>query len=171
MPLHSALNELPVPARHKRAVMLLSTACLGSSGAVLHLVEYNRLWEAELVMRSVVEGTVKFGHLLEHPDTFTARCIEFAEVLPAVALLRRHKRAGELLKALEDVPEVNTRTFRDLRLTDDEISQINAAYPHQTRRDIERRWGIHGSDRLGVTARGSVWTNRAYLTARLFHCE
>jgi hypothetical protein len=142
MPLHSALNDLSGTPRHKRAIMLLSTACLGSSGTVLHLVEYGRLWDAELVMRSLVEGTVKFGYLLEHPNTFTSRCMEFADVLPTIALLRRHDRAAEALKALPGTDEVNTRPFLDLLLSGEEISEIRATYPRQMRRDIERRWGF-----------------------------
>lgn len=142
MPLHSAMNDLPGAHRHRRALMLLSNACLGSSGTVLHLVEGLRLWDAELVMRSVVEGTVKFGYLLESPATFTARCIEFSDALPAIAWLRRHSRAAEALKALGGADEADARPFRDLLLSEDELAGIRAAYPREMRKDIERRWGF-----------------------------
>lgn len=142
MPLHAALNDLPGAPRHKRALMLLSTACLGSTGTVLHLVDSTRLWDAELVMRAVVEGTVKFGYMLESPATYTARCIEHTDALPAIAWLRRHQRAAEALRALAGTTDEEARPFRDLLLSDEELDQIRSAYPRELRRNMERRWGF-----------------------------
>lgn len=142
MPLHAPLKDLPGMHRHKRALMLLSTACLGSTGSVLHLVEGMRLWDAERVMRSVIEGTAKFGYLLESPSTFTARCIEYRDVLPAIAKVRWHTHASEALKALAGTPGGELRAYKDLLISDEEVAEIRAAYPREMRKDIERRWGF-----------------------------
>jgi hypothetical protein len=164
MPLHAALNDVPGAHHHRRALMVLSTACLGSTGSVLHLVDAVRLWDGELVMRSVVEGSVKFGYLLESERTFIVRCIEYHDALPAITRLRRHTRAAEALKALEQVDDEGVRPLRDLLLSDDELAEINAAYPRETRRKIEQRWGFTALVEA-VSKRGRVFgpTARSWL--------
>ncbi|WP_144445733.1 hypothetical protein [Inquilinus limosus] len=136
------MSELPGEHRYKRALMLLSTACLGSTGSVLHLVEGMRLWDAELILRSVSEGTAKFAYLLENQATFTERCIEYRDVLPLIARRRRHTKAAEALNALRGASDLQTRPYRDLLLTDDELADIEAKYPRDVRRRMETRWGF-----------------------------
>jgi hypothetical protein len=142
LPLHAAMRDLPGHPRHKRALMSLSTACLGSTGTVLHLAEVLRLWDAELVLRSVIEGSVKFAYLLEKRETFTARCIEYCDALPAIGWLRRHARAQDSLNALSGDEDRDERPFRDLLLSDEDLTDLRAAYPRRMRSDIERRWGF-----------------------------
>jgi len=142
MPLHAPLKDLQGEPRHTRALMLLSTACLGTTGSALHLIEGMRLWDAERLMRSVVEGTAKFGYLLESPATLTMRCIEYRDTLPAIAKLRWHRHATEAIEALGTTPETELRAYRDLVLSEEEVEEIRATYPREVRRDIERRWGF-----------------------------
>lgn len=143
MPLHSPLRKLPGGHRHRRAMVMLSTACLSSTDSVLYLVHGLRLWDAERVMRSVVEGTVKFGYLLESENAFLAHAIEYADVLPEISKLKWHAKAQEALNALGDeVGNGNLRPYRDVLLNESEIAAIQAAYPRNMRRDIERRWGF-----------------------------
>jgi hypothetical protein len=142
MPLHAPLRELPGEHRHKRAIMLLSTSCLRATESVLYLVEGMRLWDAELVMRSVVEGTAKFGYLLESPAMFTARCIEYRDALPSIAKLKWHAKAGEALNALAGTSLAGCRPYRELHFAEEELDAIRSAYPRETRNELERRWGF-----------------------------
>jgi hypothetical protein len=141
MPLHAPLKDIAGEHRHKRAVMSLSTSCLQETESVLFLVSGLRLWTAEIVTRAVVEGTAKFGYLLESPATFTARCIEYRDALPMIAKLRWHAKAEEALNALGE-GGVKRQPYRDLLLEKEELDQIKAAFPREVRRDIERRWGF-----------------------------
>lgn len=141
MPLHAPLKDTAGEHRHKRAVMSLSTSCLQETESVLFLVLGLRLWSAEIVMRAVVEGTAKFGYLLESPTTFTARCIEYRDALPMIAKLRWHAKAEEALTALGE-GGVERQPYRDLMLEKKELDQIRAVFPREVRRDIERRWGF-----------------------------
>jgi hypothetical protein len=141
-PLYAALGDLPGGPHDRRALMSLSAACLGSTTSVLYLVAGKRLWDAELVMRSVIEGTLKFGYLLETPADFSARCGEYREALPALAKLKRHKKAREAIAALADSGEAGARPYRDVLLEEPELAEIRTTYPHDMRRDLERRWGF-----------------------------
>jgi len=141
VPLHAPLKDVEGEHRHKRAVMTLSTACLGETQSVLYLVLGLRLWTAEIVMRAVVEGTTKFGYLLESPATFTTRCGEYRDALPMIAKLRWHAKAEEALRALGP-GGVERQPYRDLLLEPEELERIKTAFPREVRREIERRWGF-----------------------------
>ena len=55
-----------------------------TSDSLLILVEKNRVWDATILLRSVIEGTAKFCYLLTapSPDEEEARIEEFQEILP-----------------------------------------------------------------------------------------
>ena len=55
-----------------------------TSDSLLILVEKNRVWDATILLRSVIEGTAKFCYLLTAPslDEEEARIEEFQEILP-----------------------------------------------------------------------------------------
>lgn len=143
MPLHSPLVDMPAAHRHRRAMIMLSTACLNSTESVLYLVRGLRLWDAERVMRAVVEGTVKFGYLLENENVFLAHAIEYVDVLPEISKLKWHSKAQEAIKALgKNIGNTDLRVYRELLLSNEEIVAIREVYPRDMRRDIERRWGF-----------------------------
>ena len=83
VPLHSPLKDIPADHNHKSALMLLSTECLGRSQTIFYLILGLRLWDAEILGRALLEGTVKFAYILESPSNLKERLIEFSEVLPS----------------------------------------------------------------------------------------
>lgn len=144
MPLHAPLNNLPGDKHHVRAMMMLSTACLGTTQTVLYLAAGMRLWDADRLIRSVIEGTAKFGYLLERPETFVVRCTEYRDVLPAIGKMKWHAKAEEALKSVRDRNAPEWQAYRELLISEAEIEEIRSAYSRDMRRDIDRRWGFTG---------------------------
>lgn len=143
MPLCAPIKDIEVDRELKRAVMLLSTACWGTTQTILYLVAGFRLWDAEVLTRSLTEGTIKFGYILEKPETFAARCTEYRFALPSVAKLRWHARAEAAINASPpNTPEIELRPFRDLLVPDDQRASVRARYPREARANLERRWGF-----------------------------
>jgi hypothetical protein len=141
-PAFEPMKAISSAPNHRRALKLLSTACLGSSQSVLYLVRGLRLWDAEIVIRSVFEGTMKFVYLLENPTTFAERCTEYSEVLPTISKLRWHIKSAEALSALGDEGDISRQPFRDILLPEEEIQAIRDKYSRETRQKIEARWGF-----------------------------
>jgi hypothetical protein len=127
---------------HKRALMLLSMASMGNSQSVLYLASGLRLWDAEIVIRSVFEGTIKFVYLLENPVTFMERCTEYCDVLPTISKLRWHMKSAYALAALGDDGDISWQPLRELLLPDEEIQAIRDKYPREMRQKVEARWGF-----------------------------
>lgn len=143
LPLCAPIKDIEAARELKRSVMLLSTACWGTTQTILYLVVGLRLWDAEVLMRSLTEGTIKFGYILERPEAFAARSTEYRVELPAVAKLRWHARAEAAIKAAPpNTPEIELRPFRDLLVPDEELASIRSKYPRELRADLERRWGF-----------------------------
>lgn len=101
-----------------------------------------RLWDAEIVLRSVFEGTMKFAYLLESPATFEERCHEYSEVLPMISKLRWHMKSAEALSAVGDQGELARQPFRDMLMPEAEIETIRKQYPREVRQRVEARWGF-----------------------------
>jgi hypothetical protein len=142
MPLHASLKEIEAEHNHRRALMLISTECLGRSQTMYYLMVGLRLWDAEIVVRALWEGTVKLAYILEKPSTLNERLIEFSEVLPAISKLRWHGKAEEALAALGDDGSLGKQPYRDMILSPDELSETRLKYPREVRRQVEGRWGF-----------------------------
>lgn len=142
LPVNQPLNDIVGERRHRRSLMLLSTACMGNSESVLYLCHGRRLWDAEIVVRSIFEGTVKFAYMLESPATLEERCREYSEILPAISKLRWHDKSVEALAALGDDGSLAKQPYRDMVLPAEELERLRKEYPRQLRHEVERRWGF-----------------------------
>jgi len=128
----------------RRTIGELASATARTSESALLLCAYGQLWDAEVLVRSVLEGTLKFAYLLQSPDTFAARHREYAEDLFELGLLKDHQKAASLLAATSDPDAYHWQPIRDRLLRDEERQQLGQKFPPAARRDLERRWGFTG---------------------------
>lgn len=122
----------------------LSTACLSSTAAVLLLLENDRVWEAEIPLRSVVEGSLKFAYLLQSRETFASRYYEYVDALPDIAILRSHERAEVLIASSPDPNSPQLQPFRKLLVSQDRIEALRKQYPRRDRGILEQSWSATG---------------------------
>ena len=118
-------------------------ACHSTSESVLWLAQARKLWDADVLMRSVVEGTAKFAYLCT-PDEVT-RCrllAEYRDVLPEMAELSDHERAAQSLAIIRDEAAEMWRPVRDMLRTPARIAELNLKYPRSARRSLETEWGF-----------------------------
>ena len=77
----------------RQTISWLSGACIRSSGSALLLVGFGRVWDAEIVSRSVFEATMKFCHLLGDETKICERFFEYQQSLSDIAALSDHQKA------------------------------------------------------------------------------
>lgn len=130
--------------RSKGTLIELHTSCFAASQAVLIMVREGRLWEAEMLNRSVFEGTCRFLWLCEGtPDARKDKTDEFLDVMPDLSRLRRHNRAEEYVRLFDSVADAQTlRPIRDLILPELELASLRSKYPRADRQRIEHRWSL-----------------------------
>lgn len=125
-------------------ISALLCASARSSESTLLLCAYGQLWDAEVVVRSVFEGTLKFAFLLKDPECFPQRLREYSDDLFQISLLKDHHKAKDLLSSLPD-PEARTwKPIRDRVLNEEQLTEIQARYSRATRRELDRQWGFTG---------------------------
>jgi hypothetical protein len=122
----------------------LLTASARSSESAMLLTAYGQLWDAEILVRSVFEGSLKLAYILQDKVNFERRYGEYSRALFDIALLKDHAKAEELLKSLPDGDHPSWRPIRDRLLSDEERRDISDCYPQKLRRSLDTKWGFTG---------------------------
>lgn len=144
LPLWAPVSQSAVfDAECRSTLRALMVAVARATESTLLLCIYRQLWDAEMVLRSIFEATLKFCYLLQSPATFEERYREFSDDLWHVELLRGHKKTVEMLSVIDGLDE----RWGDLRarlLSSTEVVRIEGRFPRTTRRELERKWGFTG---------------------------
>ena len=128
----------------RQIISWLSAACIWASGSALLLAGFERVWDAEIVSRSVFEGTVKFCHLLGDPNNAAGRFEEYETALSDIASLADHEKARRLIEIAPDPKEDMLAVLQKLLLTEAKLAETAAKYPRQERRRLQTAWGFSG---------------------------
>ena len=121
----------------------LSASCTMTSESALLLIENVRLWDAEALVRSVLEGTYKFAFMCLRADEERAnRVREYYYDLPEISRLKRHDRASSILSSVEDPVADEWRPLRDLVLSQAEVEALRSKFPRKQRQALEQKWSF-----------------------------
>lgn len=131
-------------AEERETLSFLLTACARASESALLLTAYGQLWDADVLVRSVWEGSLKFCYLQQERATFKVRHDEYSRQLFEISLLKKHGKAQELLKSVTDTTSRQWQPIRDLLLPPAELAEFSARYPQALRRSLETKWGFTG---------------------------
>ena len=131
-------------ARERQTISYLLTATARTSESAILLCAYGQLWEADVLVRSVLEGSMKLAYLLQAQETFARRHGEYADQLFDIAMLKGHRKAKNLLAAVPNPEASEWLPIRELLLSDDEVDRLSALYEKAVRRRLETRWGFTG---------------------------
>ncbi|MDV3253548.1 DUF5677 domain-containing protein [Devosia sp. BK] len=128
----------------RETLAFLLSANARSSESALLLIAFAQLWDAEMLVRSVIEGTFKFCYLLQDRDSFKQRHREYSDDLFQIALFKDHKKVSELLSIVPNPNDLEWKPLRDRLLSNDEEARIGNTYNGTVRRALESRWGFTG---------------------------
>ena len=119
--------------------------CHLSSESVLLLVQAQKEWDADLISRAVMEGSLKFAYMLHgNSDEMKAKVEEYWNLLPQFFAIKRSERVKRVLEDLDNPDDPEWRPFRDIILNPAEIEQVRQRYPRQQRQMLEERWSFSG---------------------------
>lgn len=144
LPLMSPVSNYDWQGGEQRTIAYLLTATARGSESALLLCAYSQAWDAEIVARSVLEGSLRFAYLLQSKDEFRKRHDEYANQLFEIALLKDHRKAAELLALVPDPDSEHWRPMRDLLLSDFDFAALSQKHGKSGRDDLARRWGFTG---------------------------
>ncbi|MDG0067667.1 hypothetical protein MMB92_27275 [Burkholderia sp. IO2] len=132
-------------AAHERISLgMLLSAAARSSESAFFLIAYGQLWDAEVVVRSVFEASLKFAFIVQTREDFPQRFREYTEDQRELALMKDDQKARDLLANLRNPEADQWRPIRDMVLPDATRDELRMRYDKATRRAMDTRWGYAG---------------------------
>jgi hypothetical protein len=138
--------------------------CHLSSESVLLLVRAQKEWDADVIARSVMEGSLKYTYMLEgKPEEIRAKVHEYWTLLPRFYAIKHSDRAKQLLEVLPNPKDPEWQSFRDLIVEDSEIAEARTQFSRQERQTLEERWSFSGLCRAFAKSENSERRKLAHL--------
>jgi hypothetical protein len=130
----------------------LNISCHLTSESAFILVSNRKIWDADILIRSVLEGTLKFVYMLQGSDIDQQnKCCEYWETLPDFAILTRQKRAAALLEQLPDSESPEWEPIRKLLISNTELEEISRTANRKERQRLARKWSFSELSRFFTT--------------------
>jgi len=126
------------------AIARLHHQCWSTSESALFLASHGKLWDAEILTRTVLEGTFQSLALcLASPSERDATTEEYLVHMLDIGHMRRHRRAEALLK-MSSLPHDHPtmRPIAEILLSSEQLSELESKYPRKRRMLIEERWSL-----------------------------
>ena len=118
--------------------------CHLTSESTLILVHHGKEWDADILSRAVMEGTVKFVHMLTGGEDESRRKVhEYWAILPEFSAIRHSLRAGSYLEEPE-VPSLHVPVFQELIVGEAKVEATRRAWSKAERKKLEEAWSMAG---------------------------
>ena len=120
----------------------LFTTLHSTSESILILLLHRGIFDADVLLRTVMEGTIKYCYLMTGTfETRKERHREYHLDLAQIEKLDDHKKAIESVEILKEFSNNNTKPFEANILSEEEYDILSAIYTKQKRNDLKRKWG------------------------------
>jgi hypothetical protein len=130
----------------------LSIDCHLSTESALLLVQAGKEWDADLISRSVMEGSVKLAYILYgSTQEIELKTEEYWHVLPLFSVIRHGEQARMFLNAVPNSDAPEWQPFKELLVEREEVASIRARYSKRDRQALEERWSFAGICRFFAT--------------------
>lgn len=117
--------------------------CHLSSESSLILVREAKEWDADIINRSVMEGTVKYAFIMSGEESdVRQKAFEYWEQLPNFSAIRHHERALAFLKEVANPDDPEWMPFKKLLLTQKEIDSLRDGTNKKNRSLLEQKWSF-----------------------------
>lgn len=115
---------------------------LSSESSVL-LIREGKEWDADIINRSVMEGTIKYVFLMNGESTdVQTKAFEYWEQLPNYAAIKHHERASSFLSEIANPDAPEWIPFKKLLLTEQEIDAYRNGANRADRKKLEQKWSF-----------------------------
>lgn len=145
----------------------LGISCHLTSESTFILISNRKVWDADILIRSVIEGTFKYIYMLQGSESEQLqKCSEYWEILPEFSILTRQKRALTVLDKLPDPDSVEWDPIRGVLVPEKELERVSQTADRKERQGLAQKWSFsklskyfathndkkyHGMGRLGFS--------------------
>lgn len=121
--------------------------CHLTSESALILLQHGKEWDADILCRTVLEGSIKHAYLLHGEDQFAheSRCKEFWYTHPNIMLKNDCTKAKDLYEHLINMhgqQQEGLDSLRDMIFLGENLAELWATFSKQDIREISKKWSI-----------------------------
>ena len=122
-------------------VVPLFTSLHSTSESILILLLNHGIYDADILLRTVMEGTVKYCYLMTGTKKErNEKYLEYKIKLPEISRIFDHRKAVEAVEILQEFSDNNTKPFECDILSNDELSRLMTLYPKKLQLAIKKKW-------------------------------
>lgn len=135
------VKHTPPVTRFVSAQLFIDNVLTGES--ILILLSHGKFWDAEILLRTLFEGSMKFAYILENRDIAEERAKEYYYVLTDHNSVKRSNRLELMLKE-SDLPQEKSEVFKKITISEEEQKLIRKGTNRASRKLLEDRWSFNG---------------------------
>lgn len=125
----------------QRVTIPLFMSLHSTSESILILLQNQAVFDADILLRCLMEGTVKYCYLMNGTeDEREKKYEEYRIILSEIDKLTDHKKAKEAIDILKEFSQNNLTPFEVMILSDEEETTLAAKYPASKRNEYTRKW-------------------------------
>lgn len=122
--------------------------CHLTSESVLILIQEDKVWDADILIRSVAEGSFKYVYMLMgDEEEIIEKVKEYWDILPLFSDIKHSNIAKDVLEAVQDPVDPHWNPFRELIRDDNTVEQIRKNYSRTQRNKLNEKWSFAGISR------------------------
>lgn len=123
------------------AAVNLFSSLHSTSESILILLLNRAIYDADVLLRTVMEGTIKYCHLMVGtPEERHEKYIEYKKILTDIDLITDHQKALEAIRILKEFSSNSTIPFELMILPEEKLEELKNLYPARKRNEIKQRW-------------------------------
>lgn len=127
--------------KNQDVVVPLFTSLHSTSESILILLLNQAIFDADVLLRTVMEGTIKYCYLMTGTaDEKNEKYIEYKVKLTDIDKILDHNKAVEAVDILKEFSKNSTKPFELSVLSDEELSVLTKKYPKKERDALKRKW-------------------------------
>lgn len=159
------------------ATVQLFSSLHSTSESILILLLNRAIHDADVLLRTVMEGTIKYCYLMVGtPEERHEKYIEYKKTLTDIDLMTDHQKALEAIKVLKEFSSNSTIPFELMILPEEKLEELKNLYPARKRNEIKQRWSyqalLRSLAKTNVEYEAQLGTLSTYSqTSHLYHYD
>lgn len=113
----------------------LNGYCSMLSQSLLQMIYDGMIWECEIIMRPISEGTIKLLYICSDISSMSEKIRQYCEELPDYSYNKDSSRAASYIEKVGNVSEVQKHSYLEL-----EKFQVDVDKPRKERKIVSQNW-------------------------------
>jgi hypothetical protein len=133
-------EEANINEFNQKVLTELFTQLYSTGESILMLTSLGAIWEADILLRTLFEGTLKYIYILQDClDEKSELIEEYYSIIPEMQKISDHEKAVEAINTLKLVG-VDKHPFQVSILSVEELEKLKERYPKNRIKDLSQKW-------------------------------